>query len=52
MVWWYTPLIPALGRQKHEDLWVHGHPCLQNKFQNFQAYAAKETTENRKLVMV
>jgi hypothetical protein len=30
---WYTPLIPALGRQRQVDFWVQGQPCLQSEFQ-------------------
>jgi hypothetical protein len=37
--WWRTPLIPALGRQRQEDLWVWERiPGLQRKFQDSQGY--------------
>jgi hypothetical protein len=33
-VWWRTPLIPALGRQRQVDFWVRGQPGLQSEFQD------------------
>jgi hypothetical protein len=32
-VWWRTPLISALGRQRQADFWVRGQPGLQSEFQ-------------------
>jgi hypothetical protein len=40
-VWWLTPLILALGRQRQEDFWVRGHPGLQSEFQDSQGYTEK-----------
>ena len=40
-LWWSTPLIPALGRQRQADFWVQGHPGLQREFQDSQGYTEK-----------
>jgi hypothetical protein len=40
-LWWRTPLIPALGRQKQADFWVWGQPGLQSEFQDSQGYTEK-----------
>jgi hypothetical protein len=32
LAWWYTSLIPALGRKRQEDFWVRSHPGLQSEF--------------------
>ena len=40
-VWWRTPLIPALGRQRQGDFWVWGQPGLQSEFQDSQGYTEK-----------
>jgi hypothetical protein len=40
-VWWHTPLIPALGRQRQEDFGVRGQPGLQSEFQDSQGYTEK-----------
>jgi hypothetical protein len=35
-VWWRTPLVPALGRQRQADFQVQGQPGLQSEFQDRQ----------------
>ena len=40
-VWWQTPLISALGRQRQADFWVQGQPGLQSEFQDRIARAAQ-----------
>jgi hypothetical protein len=42
------PLIPALGRQRQEDLWVRGQPGLQSEFQDSQGYKEKPRLEKLK----
>jgi hypothetical protein len=44
-VWWRTPLIPALGRQRQVDFWVQGQPGLQSEFQYSQGYTEKPCLE-------
>jgi hypothetical protein len=44
-VWWRTPLIPALGRQRQADFWVRGQPGLQSEFQDSQGYTEKPCLE-------
>jgi hypothetical protein len=44
-VWWRTPLIPALGRQRQVDFWVQGQPGLQSKFQDSRGYTEKPCLE-------
>jgi hypothetical protein len=39
--WWFTPLIPALRRQRQVNFWVRGQPGLQSKFQDSQGYTEK-----------
>jgi hypothetical protein len=46
-VWWRTPLIPALGRQRQEDFWVWGQPDLQSEFQDSQGYTEKPCLEKQ-----
>jgi hypothetical protein len=46
-VWWYTPLIPALGRQRQVDFWVWGQPGLQSEFQDSQGYTEKPCLEKQ-----
>jgi hypothetical protein len=46
--WCRTPLIPALGRQRHADFWVWGQPGLQSKFQDSQGYTEKPCLEKPK----
>jgi hypothetical protein len=45
--WWRTPLIPALGRQRHADFWVRGQPGLQSEFQDSQGYTEKPCLKNK-----
>jgi hypothetical protein len=40
-VWWFTTLIPTLGRQRQADFWVQGQPGLQSEFQDSQGYTKK-----------
>ena len=47
-VWWHTPLIPALGRQRQVDFWVRGQPGLQSEFQDSQSYKEKPCLEKTK----
>ena len=47
-VWWCTPLIPALGRQRQADFWVGGQPGLQSEFQDSQGYTEKPCLEKPK----
>jgi hypothetical protein len=60
-VWWRTPLIPALGRQRQVDFWIWGQPGQQSEFQDSQGYTKKlclkkpkQTNKNKptKLTMV
>jgi hypothetical protein len=47
-VWWRTPLIPALRRQRQADFWVWGQPGLQSEFQDSQGYKEKPCLEKQK----
>jgi hypothetical protein len=47
-VWWRTPLIPALGRQRQVNFWVRGQPGLQSEFQDSQGYTEKPCLEKPK----
>jgi hypothetical protein len=47
-VWWCTPLIPALGRQRQTDFWVQGQPGLQSEFQDSQGYTEKPCLKKKK----
>jgi hypothetical protein len=47
-VWWRTPLIPALGRQRQADFLVRGQPGLQSEFQDSQGYTEKPCLEKPK----
>jgi hypothetical protein len=46
-VWWRTPLIPALQRQRQADFWVPGQPGLQSEFQDSQGYTEKPKQTNK-----
>jgi hypothetical protein len=47
-VWWRTPLIPALGRQRQVNFLVQGQPGLQSEFQDSQGYTEKPCLEKTK----
>jgi hypothetical protein len=47
-VWWRTPLIPALGKQRQADFWVRGQPGLQSECQDSQGYTEKPCLKNQK----
>jgi hypothetical protein len=47
-VWWCTPLIPALGRQRQADFWVQGQPGLQPEFQDRQGNTEKPCLKKQK----
>ena len=42
-VWWCTPLIPALGRQKQVDLCEFKARLVYMEFQDSQGYTEKHT---------
>jgi hypothetical protein len=46
-VWWYTPLIPVLGRQRQVNVSVQGQPGLEGEFQNSQGYTEKLCLEKK-----
>jgi hypothetical protein len=46
------PLVSAWGKQKQPDLWVQGHPSLQQELQDSQGHTEKpclekETKQNK-----
>jgi hypothetical protein len=47
-VWWRTPLIPVLGRQRQVDFQVRGQPGLQSEFQDSQGYTEKSYLKKKK----
>jgi hypothetical protein len=47
-VWWPTPLVLALERQRQVDFWVWGQPGLQSEFQDSQGYTEKPCLEKKK----
>jgi hypothetical protein len=47
-VWWCTPLIPALRRQRQVDFWVRGQPGPQSEFQDSQGYTEKPCLKKQK----
>ena len=47
-VWWYTPVIPALGRQRQADFCVRGQPGLQSEFKDSQGYTEEPCLEKQK----
>jgi hypothetical protein len=46
-VWRWTPLIPALRRQRQADFGVRGQPGLQSEFQDSQGYTEKSCLEKK-----
>jgi hypothetical protein len=49
-MWWCTPLLLAVRRQKQAALWVQGKPSIQIKFQDSQVWAVKDITKNKKFM--
>ena len=47
-MWWRTPLVPALGRQRQVDFCVRGQPGLQSEFQDSQDYTEKPCLKKKK----
>ena len=48
--WWYTPLIPALGRQRQAgSLWVQGQPDLQELVTGQLVLLHRETLSQTKI---
>jgi hypothetical protein len=47
-VWWGTPIILALGRQRQVNFLVRGQPGLQSEFQDSQGYTEKFCLEKNK----
>jgi hypothetical protein len=45
-VWWQTPLIPALRRQRLVDFRVRGQPGLQSEFQDSQGKPVSTKNNN------
>jgi hypothetical protein len=47
-VWWCTPLIPAIWRQRQANFWVRGQPSLESEFQDSQGYTDKPCLKTNK----
>jgi hypothetical protein len=47
-MWWGTPSIPALWRQRQVDLRIQGQPGLKNKFQDSQGYTEETLFQKKK----
>jgi hypothetical protein len=47
-VWWRTPLIPALRRQRQVNFWVRGQPGLQSEFQDRETLSWKTKKKKKK----
>jgi hypothetical protein len=46
--WWWTPLIPALRKQRQADFCIRGQPGLQSEFQDSQGYTEKPCLKKTK----
>jgi hypothetical protein len=46
-VWWRTPLIPALGRQRQADFWVWGQPVYKVSSRTARAIQRNPVSKNK-----
>ena len=49
-LWWHTPLIPGLARQRQSVFSVWGQPGLQGEFQDSQDYTVRPSLRKKKCV--
>ena len=47
-LWWHSPLIPELGRQRQADFWDQGQPVLQSELYDSQGYTEKPCLKTNK----